>query len=247
MSGKKEKKEYLCEECGIKIPQQTAKSCEAYPIFEGKTYCKNHKEEILRKNGYECSCGTLVTEKAREFSMDRYGKVLCYKCQKQEDDDDGDVVEAIKLPSVQHQTESLIVRPAMHPDDALAAWKEFLDLKIRVKTPKDIIIIRNVEYLKKSFWRKMATFFNLTDEIITREIEADQKGNTKSAYYEVKVIHPNGRSVVGAGFCSANERNFAHPDHDIRAVAHTRAKNRAISDMIGGGEVTAEEMSNALE
>lgn len=31
-------------------------------------------------------------------------------------------------------------------------------------------------------------------------------------------------------------------EHDIRATAETRAKNRAISDLVGGGEVSAEEM-----
>ena len=31
-------------------------------------------------------------------------------------------------------------------------------------------------------------------------------------------------------------------EHDVYATAHTRAKNRAISDLVGGGEVSAEEM-----
>jgi len=35
---------------------------------------------------------------------------------------------------------------------------------------------------------------------------------------------------------------IAKLEHDVRATAETRAKNRAIADLVGGGEVTAEEM-----
>lgn len=244
MTEKPEKKKYSCAKCGEDIPTATAKSCETYEGLEGKYYCKTHKEEILREKGYVCDvCSVLVSEKAKEFSSDKYGKVLCFKHQKNYTADEiSTPIEMIPVPS---QTEALIVRPAMTPDDSLIAWNEFQELKSRVKSPQDVIRIQGKEYLTKSFWRKMGTFFNLTDEITTREIEIDKSGRTRSAYYEVKVTHPNGRSVVGIGFCSVNERSFAHPDHDIRATANTRAKNRAISDMIAGGEATAEEMSNA--
>jgi hypothetical protein len=47
---------------------------------------------------------------------------------------------------------------------------------------------------------------------------------------------------VGIGTCSTTERKFSKPEHDILAIAHTRAKNRAISDLIGLGEVSAEEL-----
>ena len=238
-----EKKEYRCAICGIKIPTNTATSCEKYTGLDGKYYCKDHKEEILREKGYGCECGVLVTEKARDFSLDRFGKVLCFKCQKNYTADT-EISQPIELIPAPRQTDALIVRPAMTPDDSLIAWNEFQELKSRVKSPQDVIRIQGKEYLTKSFWRKMGTFFNLTDDIVTREIELDNNDRTRSAYYEVKVTHPNGRSVVGIGFCSANERNFAHPDHDIRATANTRAKNRAISDMIAGGEATAEEMAN---
>lgn len=239
-----EKKEYFCATCNNKIPGNTAKSCEKYDGLDGKYYCKEHKEQILREKGYACECGILVTEKARDFSLDRYGKVLCYNCQKKDNSEDQSLIHVETLPPLQNPSNALIVRPAMTAEESLSAWHEFQELKANVKSSNDIIQIRGNEYLKKSFWRKMATFFNLTDEIITREVELDNKGKTRTAYYEVRVVHPNGRSVVGIGFCSAAERNFAHPDHDIRAVANTRAKNRAISDMIAGGEVTAEEMTN---
>jgi len=241
MAEKKEKTRYSCAKCGEEIPAPTAKSCERYEGLGGKYYCKEHKEEILKEKGYVCECGVLVTEKARDFSLDKYGKVLCFRCQKNHNSDEISI--PIEMTPAPNQTEALIVRPAMTPDDSLIAWNEFQELKSRVKSPQDIVPIQGKEYLKKSFWRKMGTFFNLTDDIVTREIGLDSSGRTRSAYYEVRVTHPNGRSVVGIGFCCATERRFAHPDHDIRATANTRAKNRAISDMIAAGEATAEEMA----
>jgi hypothetical protein len=58
----------------------------------------------------------------------------------------------------------------------------------------------------------------------------------------VKIIAQNGRFSYGLGSCSSTERKFAHPEHDVRSTAHTRAKNRGTSDLVGGGEVTAEEL-----
>ena len=60
-----------------------------------------------------------------------------------------------------------------------------------------------------------------------------------------KVTAKNGRTSVASGSCASNERGFAHLEHDVRSTAHTRAKNRAISDMIGAGEVSAEEVNQA--
>ena len=37
-------------------------------------------------------------------------------------------------------------------------------------------------------------------------------------------------------------QRFSNPENDVRGTAHTRAKNRAISDLIGAGEVSAEEI-----
>ncbi len=53
---------------------------------------------------------------------------------------------------------------------------------------------------------------------------------------------PNGRQTEGVAICTSTEKKFAHPEHDVYTTCHTRAKNRAISDMIAAGEVSAEEM-----
>ena len=58
---------------------------------------------------------------------------------------------------------------------------------------------------------------------------------------------PTGRYADGWGNCSRQEGNKAHPNHDIPATAMTRATNRAIADLIGAGEVTAEEIQAELK
>jgi hypothetical protein len=54
---------------------------------------------------------------------------------------------------------------------------------------------------------------------------------------------PTGRSSVGVAIASWSEKKeWAHVEHDVFALCHTRAKNRAIADLVGGGEVSAEEL-----
>lgn len=113
---------------------------------------------------------------------------------------------------------------------------------------------------RKSAWRKLARAFNISDEPITKEIIRDENHQIISAYFEVKAILPNGRSGFGVGDCSIFDKikyddselpsnfelrkRFTNAEHDVIATAHTRAKSRAISDLIGAGEVSAEEMDN---
>lgn len=113
---------------------------------------------------------------------------------------------------------------------------------------------------KKSAWRKLAKAFNISDEKICDRIIRDENHQIISAYFEVKAILPNGRYSIGVGDCSIFDKvnhndvempsnfelrkRFTNAEHDVIATAHTRAKSRAISDLIGAGEVSAEEVEN---
>jgi len=134
-----------------------------------------------------------------------------------------------------------IVRPAVSASEALAAWREFQNLKKCILSKSDLQKIGDKDTIKKSGWRKFATFYNLTDRIVD-----ETKENLPGGGYlwKIKVIckAPNGRETEGVGICASTERKFSHPEHDIYATAHTRSKNRAISDMIAAGEVSTEEL-----
>lgn len=85
--------------------------------------------------------------------------------------------------------------------------------------------------------------FRLSDTVLEKEIIKDEEGRVNEASFLVKVWSPDGRSAEGWGNCSIFEnRRFSKVNHDIPSTAMTRAINRAVSDLIGAGEVSAEEM-----
>ena len=139
-------------------------------------------------------------------------------------------------------------------------YQEFCEALL---VPTDYQVIGDNKYKKKSAWRKLALAFNITDEIVSVDNTYDENGKIISSECVVKATAPNGRSCTGFGKCSVYDKKkkgespksfakkdvdtirarFSHPEHDIPSTAHTRAKNRAISDVLGLGEVSAEEMS----
>lgn len=145
-------------------------------------------------------------------------------------------------------------------DGAVAYWENYQKLTEELLDDSDYQAIGNKAFKKKSAWRKYATAFNISDEIIDKEITTDKMGRIVTAVYTVKTTAPNGRTGIGVGACSIFDKahefptpncqipncdgriHFSNPENDIRATAHTRAKSRAISDIIGTGEVSAEEM-----
>ena len=153
-----------------------------------------------------------------------------------------------------------IVMPAVSSKEAVTAWKQYEDMKKAIITKSDIQKIGDKDYLKKSYWRKIATFFNLSVEVVSEKEE--QIGKTIVWHFTCKAIAPNGRFAVGTGSCDAFEKatfkdgkyitwnkfkkiwEDASPNslHNIRSTAETRATNRAISNLVGGGEVSAEEV-----
>lgn len=138
-----------------------------------------------------------------------------------------------------------IIRPIATPAEVLAAWQQFQDLKRSLLTREDYQEIQGQARIKKSGWRKIAAAFGISDQLLReerREVEAPPHGRYFVWEVTVRAIAPNGRYADAVGSCASNERRFAHADHDVRAVAHTRAKNRAIADLVGGGEVSAEEL-----
>lgn len=139
-------------------------------------------------------------------------------------------------------TQDNILLPAVTGKQAIEAWKQYQELKKAILEKSDIQTIQGKEFLKKSYWRKVATFFNLTTEVVQESHE--EVGNTIMWHFVVKAVASNGRYAIGAGSCDMYEKGHKNTLHNIRAMAETRATNRAISNLVGGGEVTAEEMED---
>lgn len=134
-----------------------------------------------------------------------------------------------------------IVMPAVTPVQAVEAFQAYQDLAKQITTVEDVQKIGDREFKKKSFWRKCQRFFNLSLEIQKEWKEANADGSfTYFAVY--RATAPNGAHCDGDGACTSNEKGRVRTEHDTRSTAHTRAKNRAISDLVAFGEVSAEEV-----
>ncbi len=130
---------------------------------------------------------------------------------------------------------------------AASAIKRFEQFKTDVLSPTDIVKIKDKQFLKKSAWRKLALALGLSDELVSVERTPPSGKDSEGSYsyrVMVRVFHaPTGRSSIGIAVAAFDEKKtWAHAEHDLLALAHTRAKNRGISDLVGGGEVSAEEM-----
>lgn len=139
---------------------------------------------------------------------------------------------------------------------ALTAYRE-LQLALDRSMPDQIIEIQGRQFRKKGYWRAIAVAFNLSVELINerREIRgAFEDGSENFGYYVVcRATMPNGRTAIGDGSVFAIEkarRDVADKwaalppqasEHNVRSHAVTRATNRAISNLVGFGEVSAEE------
>jgi hypothetical protein len=103
-------------------------------------------------------------------------------------------------------------------------------------------------FLKKSGWRKIARAFNLSFERVRSEVERDEQGSPVRAEVWIRAVAPNGQYGDGDGYCSLDEGRFKGSkgrqklENDLRSTATTRAKNRATADLVGMGEVSAEEI-----
>jgi hypothetical protein len=130
---------------------------------------------------------------------------------------------------------------------------------------------------RKSAFRKLGNFFGLTmpdqDTFLGSEITTLEDGYVLREWgkgwqgfcfmnrgfevlrqqYTGAVIHKNSGTVyVGVGACSADERKagragYKQRDHTIMATAWSRMVSRVISDVIGLGEVSVEEIQDLDE
>ena len=175
------------------------------------------------------------------------------------------VEETSATPTVLHDQFDLV-----DVEGAKAFMNNYQETIKALLTPDDYQAIAGKDFKKKSAWRKLATAFRISDEIVDEHLKFDETGQIVSARYRVKATLPNGRSGEGIGVCTIYDKIRYHPtakfdadketpsnfilrgrfsnaEHDVPSTAHTRAKNRAISDLIGAGDVSAEEMGDIRE
>ena len=125
---------------------------------------------------------------------------------------------------------------------AVETMKAFQDLKTKLLDASDTVEIQGKKYIKRSGWRKIALAFNITTEIVS--VEHEKIGDIYVVRVKARAVAPNGRVSEEIAACDSSEfrGSIAPSIHNIETKAATRAINRAISNLVGGGEVSAEEL-----
>jgi hypothetical protein len=147
---------------------------------------------------------------------------------------------------VVHIPEPMLPMAAEQAAEAMAAYQA-LTANLLTEDDWQGIPGKDQSFVKRRGWAKLATFYGVSTELRTLQIDRDDQGDILRARCVARATHPNGRYAEGDGACAITERRFATPagrqkiEHDLPATAATRAVNRAISNLIGFGEVSAEE------
>ena len=150
----------------------------------------------------------------------------------------------------------MIARPVVTPEVAKQVIAEWEELKKAIGSETDIRREKRkskqndgtwkeveIAYYKKSYWRKAATFLGLSVDVTPGTEKFELIGGVKLASVCYRATGPNGRGVTGDGHCGADEGGKANwSASNLLATAHSRAYNRAVSNYIGGGEVSADEL-----
>ncbi len=159
-----------------------------------------------------------------------------------------DKKEIIVLPE---QADRAVV--PINVDDLVAMVDAFDKFKSKVLKSTDFWIDtrENKKRVKKSGWLKYALACNVNlEKVDEREVDKETppgSGNWVTIYhFDYRAIAQSGRFAEASGSASTSERKESDKMiHDTRSLAQTRALNRAISNLIGGGEVSAEEVRGA--
>jgi hypothetical protein len=111
--------------------------------------------------------------------------------------------------------------------------------------PNDVQRDGKREFKKKSAWRKLARHFGISVTLVRIEHHV-LESNHFLAIVTARAIAPWGQMFEDAGSCGTDEATGRRviTIADAIATASTRASNRAVSNLIAMGEVSAEEIGD---
>ena len=162
------------------------------------------------------------------------------------------------------------VMPVVSPEQARAQMEAYTALVNAVILDEDYQTFKErgkeKKFKKKSAVKKLQTYFGFSIEVVSTE--RDDLGEGHFGFRcKARATSPGGRFVEAMAGCSTTEERFdltpndwesgendpkflhrqrkalARAYHDVLSTAETRATNRAAMNLIGAGEVTAEEVS----
>ena len=128
-------------------------------------------------------------------------------------------------------------------EKAVEAMNAFEDLKSKLLVEgKDKVQIGGRLAITRSGFSKIALAFGLSTEIT--KISRIKTGDYYCAHVIARAYASNGRYAEGSASCDSTEfrGSIAGTTHNIESKAATRATNRAIANLVGGGILSKEEL-----
>ncbi len=112
--------------------------------------------------------------------------------------------------------------------------------------PNDVQQEGNRSFKKKSAWRKLARHFRISVAAALDSVRVEYTADGFTAFAVATASAPWGQSWSDVGACGSDEATGRRTITvaDAIATAMTRAANRAVSNLIAMGEVSAEEIGN---
>lgn len=110
--------------------------------------------------------------------------------------------------------------------------------------PNDVQEEKGRTFKKKSAWRKLARHFGISVAASLESVRVERSETGFTAYAVANAAAPWGQSWTDVGACGSDEATGRRviTIADAIATAMTRASNRAVSNLIAMGEVSAEEI-----
>lgn len=154
---------------------------------------------------------------------------------------------------------ALSASPVFRGAHMVQALTDYRDLQKALdgSMPDQLMTLDGRPFRKKGYWRAVSVAFNLSVEPVTdarseRSVIGTLDDGSENYVYTVsyQARTPSGRTATGDGTCAAAEKQKGRmkaTEHNVRSHAHTRAFNRAVSNLVGFGEVSAEEIEHANE
>ena len=131
--------------------------------------------------------------------------------------------------------------PVLSPEQAATAMQTYQKMCEALLDKGDFQYIQGKKFKKKSAARKLAKAYGISTEV-TRDEMVEFPDGTLAWAITIVASTPDGRQETADGMVEKTDGLPHNVWHNVRATALTRAKNRAIFDLVGMGEVSAEEM-----
>ncbi len=157
---------------------------------------------------------------------------------------DSTAVAVVHAPNVGDYLAALRSPVALKNQQALAAAYD--EACAALIGPNDVQRDGSRTFKKKSAWRKLARHFNISVAASLDSVRVDSHPDGFTAFAVASASAPWGQSWTDVGACSSDEATGLRviTIADAIATAMTRASNRAVSNLIAMGEVSAEEIGD---